>query len=120
MFLTLLAYCLRSEANTDRCALKKARKFDQPLLVLWIEGLGFTACSPHICTSAGPSFVLWQIVREFEPRCFRLNKKVTFDFVAWSLIEAAERHAHSFRIIVVGADQVRPANRTEMLGRELR
>ena len=64
--------------------------------------------------------MLWQVVCDLEPWCLRPNKEVTFDFVGWCLIDATERQAHSFRIVVVGADQVGAADRTEMLGRELR
>lgn len=74
----------------------------------------------HLCARAGPGFVLGQTVGNLEPRRFGANKKMTLDAIDRRLIQPAERQAHSFRVIVIGADEARPTDGTEMLCRELR
>ena len=71
-----------------------------------MDGLGFTARSPYVYSRTWPGMVLRKIVFDFKPRCLGAYKKMTFHFVARRLIQTAKRQAHSFGIVVIGADEI--------------
>src|SRR5262249_43339049 len=67
-----------------------------------------------------PGLVLRQAVGDLVPRGLRADPEVTLGSVARRLLEPAERNADLVRIVVVGADDIRAADPTEMLHDELR
>lgn len=59
--------------------------------------------------------MLRQSVRDFEPWRLRPHKEVAFNLVVRRLIQATKRKAHSFRVVVVGTDEIGAADGTEVL-----
>jgi len=80
----------------------------------------FIARLPDLGARAWPSIVLGKPVRDLEPRRLGSDEEVAFHLVAGRLVQATQGKAHSIGIVVVGADEIRPADRTEVLGGELR
>src|SRR5262245_22914566 len=69
---------------------------------------------------ARPRLVLWQTVRDLEPRGLRADEEVSFGLVVRRLIQASQGNSNLVWIIVVRADQVRATHGAEVLDDELR
>src|SRR5260370_25201957 len=74
-------------------------------------------CRPADCCAArrptSVSVVLWQVVRDVEPRCLAADKDVTHRFHARVRIQRAQGKPQHIRLCVELGEQARPALRTE-------